>query len=111
MIQKQNILKEQEFKWLIESRDSSVILGFLENKIIFVKDITLNSQDGLTVLIFLKKLPGLVYIEFKKPIDVATNSVTLIYDKIYFQKSEDRLLFTKKFQDQSIMDNIIHLRD
>lgn len=113
MIIKYNLLKEQEFLWIINSGNAELIQSFLENRLVFVEAVELSSSRGQSILNFLKsKCAGLVYVEFKKQNNATKpTSTQTFFDKLYFQKPEDLQLFFKSFSTTPLLDNIIKLKD
>lgn len=109
MISKQRILKESEFKWIIESGNAELIQKFLENRLVFTKTILLDSIEGNGVLKFLRnKISGLIYIEFK----TFRNNLgqeSKSFDKIYFQNTDDMEKFEVTFNQGGDLNNVINI--
>jgi len=111
MIEQQNILKESEFKWLVDSGHTVLIQNFLENKIVFLKNVNLETTEGQNILKYIKnKITGLVYIEFKTGTDTSGLTVKT-YDKIYFQSVSGKDQFISIFENKKIPSNVIKVFD
>lgn len=117
MVIKQNMLKDYEFRWLIAIQ-SKMIETFLENKVLFLRPVQLTSPDGERILRFLRnQIPGLVYCDFKtvQPASIAPNMTQQeeikFFDKIYFQRSEDREKFEVNFSGIGMGENVVSIFD